>query len=342
MITGAFPVISFLCMKITSILLFGALFAVLAVAQDAPLPTPGFHHLHLNSPDPQAEIAFYSKYFTSSKPDTFDGKPALKALNVWLLFNKVAKRAPMNDEPQTAVWHYGWNVTDERAYLAKYHELNAPIMPLFTGFGDEFVQVSSDAMLGLNGTLGRVRKELDEGRARGDKPNGGAGFGYLKAPDGSPIEFAGNSDHEYFNHVHMYQDDPLCAMLWYQEHLNAPKRPARGNAPTPTAATCKQPRGDKTWVSLTKDGMYRSPTGGVSFGGVAMNWYVRPGDQPLVSTLGHQADHIALSVNNLDAWLAKLKKENVKILKEPYKFADTRAFMIEGPSKEALELVEVK
>jgi predicted enzyme related to lactoylglutathione lyase len=69
---------------------------------------------------------------------------------------------------------------------------------------------------------------------------------------------------------------------------------------------------------------------------------VRPCDTPLVSTLGHQADHIALSVGNLDAWLAKLKSEGVKILREPYKFADTRAFMIEGPSKEALELVEVK
>jgi catechol 2,3-dioxygenase-like lactoylglutathione lyase family enzyme len=331
-------------MKIRNIFLFAFAFAGLLAAQDAPLPPPGFHHLHLNSPDPEAEIAFYTKYFTSSKRDMFDGKPALKALNVWLLFNKVATRAPMNDNPQTAVWHYGWNVTDERAYLAKYREMNAPIMPLWTGFGDEFVQISSDAMPGLSGTLGRTRKDLDEGRARGDKPAGGAGFGYLKAPDGSPIEFAGNSDHEYFNHVHMFQDEPVCAVLWYQKHLNAPKGGrGRANAAPPSEETCaQQPRGEKTWVSLTKDGMYRSPNGGVSFGGVSMNWYVRPGDTPLVSTLGHQADHIALSVGNLDAWLAKLKAEGVKILKEPYKFADTRAFMIEGPSKEALELVEVK
>jgi catechol 2,3-dioxygenase-like lactoylglutathione lyase family enzyme len=313
------------------------------VAQDAPLPTPGFHHLHLNSPNPEAEIAFYSKFFTSSKPDTFDGKPALKALNVWLLYNKVATKAPMNDNPQTAVWHYGWNSTDEREYLARYRSQNAPIMPLYTGFGDEFVQVSSDALPGLNGTLGRTKKELEEGKARGDKPAGGAGFGYLLAPDGSPIEFAGNSDHEYFNHVHMYQDEPACAMLWYQKHLNAPVRPARGGAPQPTEANCKVPRAaDKTFPALVKDGMYRAPQAGVSFGGVAMNWYIRPGDTPLVSTLGHQADHIALSVGNLDAWLAKLKGEGVKILKEPYKFANTRAFMIEGPSKEALELVEVK
>ena len=83
-------------------------------------------------------------------------------------------------------------------------------------------------------------------------------------------------------------------------------------------------------------------TGGVSFDNIAMNWYVRPGDNPLVSTRGHYADHIALSVADLDAWYAKLKSEGVKILIEPYKVGDSRAFMVEGPSKEALELVEVK
>jgi len=324
-------------------LLLSALFAAFAhlgVAQDPPLPPPGFHHLHLNSPDPEAEIAFYTKNFSTTQRTIFDGKPALKALNVWLLFNKVPSRAPLT--PQTAVWHYGWNVTDERAYLARYKEMGTKLLPLWTGEGDNFVYVSSDSWPGASGTLGRTKTQIEEAKAQGIKPAGGAGFGYLGAPDGAMIEFAGNSATEYFNHVHMYQDDPQCAVLWYRKHLNAPVRAGRGNAPQPTEETCKAARGEKTWPSLEKDGMYRSPSGGVSFGGVAMNWYVRPGDTPLVSTLGQQADHIALSVANLDAWLVKLKSEGVKILKEPYKFADTRAFMIEGPSKEALELVEVK
>jgi hypothetical protein len=51
-------------------------------------------------------------------------------------------------------------------------------------------------------------------------------------------------------------------------------------------------------------------------------------------------DHVALSVENLDAWVAKLKAENVKFLMQPYKFGATRAVMIEGPSLEAIELVE--
>jgi 4-hydroxyphenylpyruvate dioxygenase-like putative hemolysin len=69
---------------------------------------------------------------------------------------------------------------------------------------------------------------------------------------------------------------------------------------------------------------------------------MRQGDQPLVSSRGHVADHIALSVDDLDAWVEKLRREGVRFLKEPYALGDTRAVMIEGPSREALELVEVK
>ena len=54
------------------------------------------------------------------------------------------------------------------------------------------------------------------------------------------------------------------------------------------------------------------------------------------------ADHFALSVSNLDAWTNKLRGEGVKFLRTTYKLDDTRAIMIEGPSKEAIELVEVK
>jgi hypothetical protein len=53
-------------------------------------------------------------------------------------------------------------------------------------------------------------------------------------------------------------------------------------------------------------------------------------------------DHVALSVGNLDAWVVKLKSENVVFLEQPYRLGDSRAVMIEGPSHEAIELVEVK
>jgi len=74
---------------------------------------------------------------------------------------------------------------------------------------------------------------------------------------------------------------------------------------------------------------------------VAFPSYMRQNEQPLVSSRGHLYDHIALSVRDLDAWIAKLRGEGVRFLEEPYKLGATRAVMIEGPSREAVELVEI-
>jgi hypothetical protein len=177
------------------------------------------------------------------------------------------------------------------------------------------------------------------------KPAGGGGFAYIRGPDDALIEVQGDMLAERFNHVHMYHEEPFCSALWYQKHLNAPvPQGRRGAAAEPrTEANCRMPRGaDKTWPALEVDGMYRSPSAAIAFGDVSMGGYIRQGDRPLVSTRGHLADHIALGVGNLDAWVAKLRAENVKFLEQPYKLGDTRAVMIEGPSREALELVEVK
>ena len=327
----------------TRVLLFAAFLGAAAMGQ-TPLPTPGFHHLHLNSTDPGAAIDSFTKFFPSSARTTFAGQPALKIAKAWILFTKVA--TPPATSPQTAVWHYGWNVVDEREAVPALKAKGAKFLPLWTGDGDGFVTISSDSWPGAVGTLGRTKDQIAEAKAQGIKPNGGAGFAYIAGPDGAMVEVAGNSPAERFNHVHMYQDDPLCAVLWYQKHLNVPVRPARGggasSTPAPTEDTCKTPRGELSWVSLERGGMYRSPTGGVQFDDIAMNWYVRPGDTPLASTRGHFADHIALSVGDLDGWYAKLKGEGVKILMDPYKLGDSRAFMVEGPSREALELVEIK
>ena len=99
---------------------------------------------------------------------------------------------------------------------------------------------------------------------------------------------------------------------------------------------------DLTFPALDPEGMYRSPSSGVAFDDVAFAWYMRHGDAPLFSTRGYVWDHVALSVNDLDAWRDKLHGEGVKFLQETYTLGDTRAVMIEGPSLEAIELVEVK
>jgi hypothetical protein len=40
--------------------------------------------------------------------------------------------------------------------------------------------------------------------------------------------------------------------------------------------------------------------------------------------------------------MMKLRGEGVAVVEQPYRLGETRAAMIEGPSKEALELVEVR
>lgn len=318
-------------------------FAPALHAQSSNLGVPGFHHLHLLSTDPDAAIAWYQEQFSSTSRTTWEGMPALASPNdVLLVFTKVDE--PPLTSPQTAVWHFGWHVTDERAKLADYQRRGVALAPLYTGDGDGFVYVSSDTWPGAPGSLGRTKEEIAEAKAQDLQPVGGPGFGYLAGPDGVFIEYQGDMPAERFNHVHMFYDDPACATLWYQVHLNVPVGRGRGGASAEpvTEANCRVENDyTRSWPALSKDGMVRTGRGGATFGDVSMNGYVRQSPTPLASTLGHTADHIGLSVSDLDAWVAKLRSEGVTFLKEPYRIGDTRAVMIEGPSKVALELVEV-
>ena len=195
--------------------------------------------------------------------------------------------------------------------------------------------------------LGLTRAQLEEAKKNNVKPAGGAGFAYIRGPDDALIEVQGDMPAERFNHVHMYHEEPFCSQLWYQKHLNvpvpqgrrggagrsrAPKRTAkcraaptrRGRRSTSTACTARRRSRSSSatsrWAATCARAMRRS-----------------------VGTRGHLADHVGLSVADLDAWVAKLRAENVKIPRaDPTQLGDTRAVMIEGPSREALELVEVK
>jgi len=317
----------------------------LGLGAQTPLPPPSFHHLHLNSVNPDAAIEFYVKAFPSTSKGTFAGQPALRSPNnVWVLFNRVA--APPATQPQTAFWHFGWHVTDVRATLDRYLKQNIPLVPLYTGSGEGTgtVFVSSDTYPGTGGVLGLTRAQIADAKAKGVKSNGGAGFAYLRGPDDSLVEYQGNMPAERFNHLHMYQEQPFCAALWYQTHLNVPAPAPRAGQTVRTEANCKVERGpDRTLPALDWDGMYRTPAVQTTiFGDVNLYFYMNQGSTPFGPTRGQLMDHFAVSVGDLDAWIAKLKAENVTFLEQPYTIGGLRAVMIEGPSKEAIELIEAK
>jgi len=307
------------------------------------LPAPGFHHLHLNSVDPDAAIAFYIEQFPASAKSSWGGFPALAAPNnVLILFTRVATAAPTS--PQTALWHFGWHVTDTRKSLDTYTaRKNLQLLPLYTTDEGGSVFISSDSWPGTGGVPGRTKAQIAEAKAQGIQPARSGGFGYMQGPDDALVEYAGNHPAERFNHVHMFQDDPFCAQIWYQQHLNAPVFAGRTSPAGMTESTCQVPRGpERSWPALERQGMFRSPSAAVVFGDVALPWYMRQDEKPLASSRGHLYDHIALTVPDLDAWVAKLRGEGVRFLEEPYRLGATRGAMIEGPSREAIELVEVR
>lgn len=307
------------------------------------LDKPTFHHLHLNSLDPDAAIGFYTRQFPSTSRTTWGGQPALASPNdVLILFAKVG--TPPDPSPAaTALWHFGWHVTDARASLERFkHSPEVQLLPLYTSDEGGSVLISSDTWPGVGGVLGLTKAQIAQARASGAQPKGGGGFAYMAGPDGALVEYAGDHPAERFNHVHLWQDDPFCAQLWYQRHLNASIMDGRTSATPLTEANCKVARGpDRTWPCLEREGMYRSPRAAVTFGDVMLTWYPRQGDAPLASPRGHLVDHIGLGVTDLDAWIDKLHGKGVEIAEGPYPLGQTRAIMIEGPSREAIELVEI-
>jgi catechol 2,3-dioxygenase-like lactoylglutathione lyase family enzyme len=192
--------------------------------------------------------------------------------------------------------------------------------------------------------LGLTKSGIAEAKAKGVTPTRGAGFAYLRGPDDALVEYQGNMPRERFNHVHMYQEQPFCAELWYRTHLKmaASTRPGAA-AEARTEANCGVERGpDKTWPALDHDGMFRTPSlTTMAFGDVSLFTYMNQTDAPLASTRGHLIDHYAVRVDSLDAWIARLRSEGVRFLTEPYALGAHRGVMIEGPSREAIELVEI-
>src|SRR5213593_321721 len=301
-----------------------------------------FHHVHLNSVNPAAAAEYYPKPFAlSATKTTFNGVEAVKTGNIYLLFTKVAT-TPQNEltGPQTSVWHFGWNTPNSREYNEKFRAMGLTIAQMWDAADGKLVDLSSDTLPGFP-----TQEQILEMRAKGVQPTRQGGFGYLRGPDGAMIENAQAGTTERFSHVHMYHEHPLCAMQWYTTHLGAKMPQGRGGNPSATVL----PGGDchtkmyapPTFPSFAKTGFVREPSGAVSFDDISISIRPWPGGG-LVSTRGKIVDHWALSAADLTATMARLKAEGVKFLEEIHPWGKTRAAMIEGPDRVAIEIVEVK
>src|SRR3954462_2101973 len=186
-------------MRMKAVLIAAALSAGAAslMAQPPTLPTPGFHHLHLNSMNPETAAAWYAKEFPSTARTTWGGMTALASPNnVLVLFTKVDQPPPT--QPQTAFWHFGWHVTNERQTMARLRADGVTLLPLYTGEGDRTVNINSDTYPGTGGVLGLSRAQLEGAKRNNVKPAGGAGFAYIRGPDDALIEVQGDMPSERF------------------------------------------------------------------------------------------------------------------------------------------------
>jgi hypothetical protein len=309
------------------------------LAAQAAVEPLHFHHVHLNSMDPAAAAAYYPKPFAqSATKTTYNGFEAVKTGNVYILFTKVST-PPQNEltGPQTSVWHFGWNTPNSREYNDRFRAIGLQIAQMWDAADGKLVDLSSDTLPGFP-----TQEQILEMRAKGVQPTRQGGFGYLRGPDGAMIENAQAGTVERFNHVHMYHEHPVCAMQWYNTHLGAKLPAARPGAAAAADADCKtKTYAPPTWPSFARTGFVREPSGAVTLDDISISIRPWPGGG-LVDTRGKLVDHWAVSTADLNATVTRLRGEGVKFLEDIQPWGTSRAAMIEGPDRIAIEIVEVK
>ena len=312
---------------------------------------PRLHHVGLNSVDPEKAIEWYLRLWPKAERTVVAGQPAVDGEPLLLLFTKVNRPPPgawradvQRSVPQSAFWHIGifTNTTDIDGRLKP---LGITHLPLFTSPRDT-ITVWRSGLAPYAGTL--TAKQFPAPPAA-SRPGG---FSYVVAPDGVLFELTGGPDtKESFNHMHFFREHPLCAANWYVEHLGMELPPVRDSSgkETPRALykPCQVEYGEAGWPSLERIGTIRQPSAGVRYLNGSMSWYPHPcvgnrcqGAGRLAPSRGQALDHVAFIVDDIDEMLVRLRAARVKILRQPYAFGTTRAFMIEDPDGLAIELIE--
>jgi catechol 2,3-dioxygenase-like lactoylglutathione lyase family enzyme len=246
----------------------------------AELPRARFHHVHINSVDPESHVGFYAARFQSSA-SRFADRPALSVDGMWFLFNAVAERPP--SDPVSGFWHIGWGAPD---MPGTYAALRAS--------GTTFQTPLTNAGMFLQGKPG----PLD--------------FMYAYGPGGEWIELYTTSN-STFHHIHLLSADPPAAEAWYLKYFGTPNGVPRkgpggiwigdlnllaagtGSAIVPAAAkgakTFASPRGrvldhfafavpdlDRTLARLKADGVTVLRPPATLFGGVLRSAFVMAPD----------------------------------------------------------------
>ena len=322
-----------------------------AMAATRPDDIPALHHVGLNTTDAERAIAWYLELWPSAERTEVAGRPAI-ASEMYLVFNTVDDPPGGAFDPdlgrpvdQSAFWHIGAfaNTTDGDRELGA---IGVAHLPLFTGPDDD-EGVWRSGLTPYAGILGA--EAIGSAEAAPPRPGG---FSYVLAPDGVLFELTGGPNTTpSMSHVHFFHEAPQCAANWYVTNLGMALPPIRNDdgstSERPLYEPCDDVVGEAGWPSLEQQGTIRQPRGTVVHGSGSMSWYPRQcvsdrcgAERPLLPSRGQALDHVAFSVADLDAWHAWLTAEGVTVIDAPHDFGGGRAFMIEGPDRLAIELVE--
>ncbi|HTE39393.1 MAG TPA: VOC family protein [Steroidobacteraceae bacterium] len=284
--------------------------AFLAIACAAPLVTCAqttdihFHHLHLNTVDPQRAIDFYTTKFEARKARFAGMQDAVWAHDSWILFTKVAAAPPW--ELVSPVWHFGWGAEDMKAEFRKQTDSG-------TQFFAPLTKLSPD----------NAPTEFF--------------YAYVQSPDHALIEL-NTADHHHFGHVHLFSADPVSAGEWYMKHLGATRR---GATPASREPRFRNDLQIGPSMSLMSDhvNLIIYP---VEYSKKAYADHWKSGQTTLVTSRGRTVDHLGFSVPDLDQTLAALRKDGVKVTAEPRSIANgqIKFAFVEGPDQIPIELIE--
>jgi len=274
--------------------------------QSQPAPLAHFHHVHLNSTDPDRSIAFYTRHFDSEKAK-FGGKSSLWTQKSWVLFNKVKQAAP--SEVVSSIYHIGWGAEDMKAEYERQQKLGARFDTPLTDGADLFG----------NGNPGR------------------AYFAYVDGPDHELIEINTTNNH-VFQHIHLLSADPVAAAQWYAKHFGAVPGLGGPGRSEPRVVNGLQVF-PMTSVRMDNVNIIWFPKEFASKGVYKKQW---EGRADFASSRGRVIDHFAFSVDNLAQTLDRLQSEGVKVLQGPRTIlgGKLRSAFIEAPDRVEIELVE--
>jgi len=261
------------------------------------------HHVHLRAADRKRSGLFYEQNFAAERVTLNAAGEVWHAPPILLLIDE-SPIAPSSSLP-TALQHIGWGAADPAAWYEAAHARGvAPDTR-----GHTLFNTNETPTVGQSGSGASTFTLLGvEPPACFPIPDAFS-YMYVLGPDGERIEVWSGADLRV-NHLHFTTPDLTATMRWYQRFLKLP------------ADT-----GSLLFSAFFIDDVlfFFEPIGQAADYGPSED---------------HVLSHVAFSVTDLDAWLARARDQGLQIVAPPASTYGFKSFFVRGPDGVLIELVQ--